>query len=329
MSNEFTWIPFYMEFADKLRDYKERRGELVDIIKDVYKNTGIKLPTLEKDGAVFDIDPFTVFGLFNKGITDTKRITIAIEFKNSLGIKAQVPSDFNGIPILNNMSATFYGFIGDRKENDIDNLWNAFIAALDFADRKSENTKTEFCKWFDIVRVQFYVKWNITIGLFWIRPYSFLNLDSQNREYLKKNNSLPDDFRRDFKTKTKSVPSANDYIYLCDLCLKEIKRNDGEYYNFPSFSHYVWISGNDLDNDDLSNPDYSDYSDVFSQIVECDNDRNTWLLTWNPTKFDWTDFDYAVNTTAHRSDEHRRSQPCNDRLRFAQTFQFLHDEACV
>ena len=140
MSNEFTWIPFYMEFADKLRDYKERRGELVDIIKDVYKNTGIKLPTLEKDGAVFDIDPFTVFGLFNKGITDTKRITIAIEFKNSLGIKAQVPSDFNGIPILNNMSATFYGFIGDRKENDIDNLWNAFIAALDFADRKSENT---------------------------------------------------------------------------------------------------------------------------------------------------------------------------------------------
>ena len=56
MSSDFTWIPFYMEFADKLCFYKNRRSKLVEIIKDVYKNTGLKFPTLEKDGNLFDID---------------------------------------------------------------------------------------------------------------------------------------------------------------------------------------------------------------------------------------------------------------------------------
>ena len=137
-SQNFSWIPFYMEFADKLRNYRECRSELIEIIKSIYKATEINLPTLEKDGAVFDIDPFTVFGLFNKGIADENRIAIASGFKNALDIFSEVPADFNGIPILNNLSATFYGFIGDRKDNDIDNLWNIFISALDYAEKKTE-----------------------------------------------------------------------------------------------------------------------------------------------------------------------------------------------
>ncbi|MBQ1518041.1 MAG: GTPase, partial [Clostridia bacterium] len=82
MDSEFTWIPFYMEFADKLREYKDRRSDLVELINKVFENArfenpNINLPKLEKDRKVFDIDPFTVFGLFNKGIADAKRITIA------------------------------------------------------------------------------------------------------------------------------------------------------------------------------------------------------------------------------------------------------------
>ena len=32
-----------------------------------------------------------------------------------------MPSNFDGIPVLNNLKATFYGFKDDRKANDIDN----------------------------------------------------------------------------------------------------------------------------------------------------------------------------------------------------------------
>ena len=47
--NQFDWIPFYEEFADKLLAYKDNRQELIEKIKQVYEVTGIKLPTLERN----------------------------------------------------------------------------------------------------------------------------------------------------------------------------------------------------------------------------------------------------------------------------------------
>jgi hypothetical protein len=68
--NQFEWIPFYEEFADKLLVYKDNRQGLIEKIKQVYEVTGIKLPTIDRDkegnNILVDIDPFTVFGLFNK-----------------------------------------------------------------------------------------------------------------------------------------------------------------------------------------------------------------------------------------------------------------------
>ncbi|MEE3499586.1 MAG: hypothetical protein VZS12_10810, partial [Ruminococcus bromii] len=79
-NNQFDWIPFYEEFADKLLAYKDNRQELIEKIKQVYEVTGIKLPTLERnengDNEIIDIDPFTTFGLFNKQITDANRIKV-------------------------------------------------------------------------------------------------------------------------------------------------------------------------------------------------------------------------------------------------------------
>ena len=28
------------------------------------------------------------------------------------------------------------------------------------------------------------IKWNITMGLYWVRPYTFINLDSTNRAFI-------------------------------------------------------------------------------------------------------------------------------------------------
>lgn len=69
----FSWCNFYKIFAQRLLKYRSNRTELIEIIKSVYSENNIKLPTLEKDNNVIDMDPFTVFGLFNKQITIDKR----------------------------------------------------------------------------------------------------------------------------------------------------------------------------------------------------------------------------------------------------------------
>lgn len=75
-----------------------------------------------------------MFGLFNKGITDTKRKAIIGGLISEFSVLAEIPDDFSDIPVLNNMMATFYAFEGTRKEHDIDNLWAVFEAALALAD---------------------------------------------------------------------------------------------------------------------------------------------------------------------------------------------------
>ena len=57
-----------------------------------------------------DIDPFTFFGLFNKGIKNENRQLIMKELATLLEIQEVVPDSFDGIPVLNNMSAWFFGY---------------------------------------------------------------------------------------------------------------------------------------------------------------------------------------------------------------------------
>ena len=132
----FAWTEFYSEFATSLLSYADERAILIEKVKQIYINAKMKLPTLEKENNIVDIDPFTVFGLFNKGITNDNRIAILSQIKELFRISADVPTNFDGIPVLNNMSATFYHFSGERGENDIDNLWDLFKAAISYADKQ-------------------------------------------------------------------------------------------------------------------------------------------------------------------------------------------------
>lgn len=64
----FEWIRFYKEFALKLLEYRDKRNQLVEKVRAIYTLTGMNMPTLERENNLVDIDPFTVFGLFNKKI---------------------------------------------------------------------------------------------------------------------------------------------------------------------------------------------------------------------------------------------------------------------
>lgn len=174
---KFTWIPYYQEFAEKLLQYETNRGALLKLIYD--NGNELKADYLHdekgRNDLLKDIDPFTVFGLFNRRIKRQNRINTTVLFKRLLGISAPAPTNFTGIPILNNQKSHFFGFRNRRGIDDIQNLWNLFRKVV-----KGEDFSNEFNK----VRKQFIININMTMGLYWIQPEEFLAFDSSNKRYL-------------------------------------------------------------------------------------------------------------------------------------------------
>lgn len=238
---QFEWINFYSEFATKLLEFKNKRAELITDIQSAYSAINMKLPKLEREDSIIDIDPFTVFGLFNKGITNANRIAILESFATVFNIKSKVPNNFDGIPVLNNLKATYYGFKDDRQATDIDNLWGLYESAINLAEKDDAANREIFTKWYDTVHDQLGIRWNITMGLYWIRPYEFINLDSINRWFIVDPDNMPVDFVNSVKKKLNKVPYASEYLAIKDACMHALKDSDYEYKNFPELSYRAWI----------------------------------------------------------------------------------------
>jgi len=231
----YTWIEFYTKFANRLLDFKADRSGLVEIIKQVYINTEIKMPTME-NGEFLDVDPFTTIGIFNRGNTDANRIKLITEFKNLLHVDASIPKDFAALPVLNPQKSTFYYFSGERGNNDIDNLWGAFEACLQYADNPNETNKELLIDYYDTCQNQKGVKWNLTMGLFWVRPNTYLNLDKVNRDFIcdKLNIDKPACF--DMLKKDNVVPDGRTYLEICNKILEMIDNRQIPYNNLPELS---------------------------------------------------------------------------------------------
>lgn len=241
MSEQFKWINFYTEFATKLKSYHEDRKALIQKIQNVYASIGKTLPKLERDNQPVDIDPFTVFGLFNKGIAKDNRIAILEGIKTEFDVSAEVPNDFEGIPVLNNQKATFYQFIGDRNENDINHLWDVFDAALALTEKDGEANRISFSEAYNKVRSQKGIRWNITMGLYWIRPYQFINLDSRNRKFMKNPEYMSAAVVKEMAAmKEKEVPTAEKYLEVCDKCMAVIQSGEYQYKSYPELSYMAW-----------------------------------------------------------------------------------------
>lgn len=242
-STKFTWISFYKELSDKLLTYRDRRDDLINKLATVYESIGMSLPKLEAD-ELQDIDPFTVFGLFNKGITDANRQKIIAGIAEVFDIGADQPTDFEGIPVLNNLNATFYAFSGDdrRGENDIDNLWHVFEAELALAADDNEETRKAFVEAFDTTVIQFTLGWKLTMGLYWARPYSFISLDSRNRWFMA-------DVAKAGSTIAGIVPKEKDspvhdgerYLAICDTIKSELGSEECSFADFPSLTAAAFV----------------------------------------------------------------------------------------
>jgi hypothetical protein len=180
--DKFTWISAYKEIASKLVAYKNRQRELIEILRDL-QTRGLSTVAINDKNVngeqipLTEIDPFTFFANFNRGLKTETRIEIIRALKERLSLTSEVPADFTGIPVMNNQQAWFFAYQKDRGDQDIPLLWDLFEQAM------SNKIRPET---FDAVLKIKYIKYNITMGLFWINPDQFLNLDSTNRKYLAK-----------------------------------------------------------------------------------------------------------------------------------------------
>lgn len=241
-NQNFSWIPFYMEMADKLLAFKNNRKALVDIMYSLDSQYVSYIHT--NDGGHYpDIDPFTFFGIFNRGNSFEKRKKIAAFFKERLGVKTEVPESFEGIPIVFAVMSCFCW--SENIDTNIQPLWDLFEAVLKKEQEKIENL-------FDMVCKQKGIKWNITMGLFWIRPYEYIALDSCNQSYLQSKglNVFPE----------KHLNAAHYFAFLNEIKQK-IRTNELQETTIPAISYHAWQS-NKNNNKVVETQNMNDFSEL-------------------------------------------------------------------
>jgi hypothetical protein len=212
----FTWIPFYKELADRVLAYRDRQGELLAILKEI-ADGGVPMIRLtekgdgDKDVPLAAIDPFTFFAAFNRKATDANRQAILTAIRGRLQIQAPVPSDFAGIPILHPMMSWFFPWEEKRKSDDIPALWKLAEAVVRRSPEAIPAALFDRCIDIDCVSVT-----NLTMGMFWMRPDTYLALDGRNRALLKKRGISHDvkdwstyvSFLKNTKSSLPETPSA-------------------------------------------------------------------------------------------------------------------------
>ena len=252
VENRFSWIPFYTELAEKLLTYKDQRKELTDIVYEL----GISADYLHdnKMQKFNELHPFAIFGVFNRRLTEKKRKKICQYFKGKFSLSSDIPSDFDGIPILNNMNS-FWGLpfsgIDENNKSEIDENWELFKIVL--SDDFNDNI---FCNLFDKVIKQNGTKWSITMALFWISPYRFMPLDDNSRKYLQKLGLNV------FKEKDYN---GKNYLDLMEKINDLISQGKIKERNIPEISQSAWEMANNTTGENTMNSTSTD--DIVSKYT--------------------------------------------------------------
>ena len=241
IANQFDWVGFYKELSGKLLTYMGNRQKLIEKVKQIFSRTGINMPTLEKDNQLVDIDPFTVFGLFNKSsMKEANRVKIITAIKDLFDIAAPIPTSFASIPVLNNQNATFYYFVGDREDGDIDDLWSLFESALAYASSPTADKRDALSKYFDLaINKKGNGNSKITMSLYWIAPNAFLNLDQRNTWYIYESGKVPTSLVETLP-KIEAKIAASKYFDIVEKLRNYLQSDASELKDFMELSEEAW-----------------------------------------------------------------------------------------
>ena len=248
----FRWTVCYAAIADRLLDYRHDRQPLIERIHDIASRVG-PLSILQdrfsdrSTGPLADICPFTTMATFNRGMTDTNRQAVLREIVEFLGVDVPIPDSFPGIPVVNNQRTWFFAYSESRGERDIDTLWGVFAAALRFADADAPDGRAELTAAYDQALQVKGVAWNLSMGLYWVRPWDFVPLDKMSRSYISKELGIR------VPTTGRARPGGGaSYLELLEALKTKLDSDACPVHSFPELSLSAWTigSGNELPNDE-------------------------------------------------------------------------------
>ena len=239
--HRFGWTKFYEAIADKLLTYRNNRATLVEGLKEIaarVEGIGYLQDQFADDtkGFVKDICPFTTMGLFNRGLTDVNRNIIAAELGKFLGVEESAPTTFDGVPLLNLQNSWFFPFERSRDPEHIDALWDVFAAAIRFADSDDSDARDQFAEAFDRANGRLFVAWNLTFGLYWIRPWDFVSLDQNSQLYITKKLGVPIGLHG-----PKRRCNSADYLAVMDALEPRFQEDSYPVHSYPDLSVEAWL----------------------------------------------------------------------------------------
>lgn len=220
----FTWIPLYQEIARHILQMENRQGELISVLRRL-RDRGLPVITLnDKAGGgraieLQEIDPFSFFAGFNRGQTLDNRVRILEALKEEWGLHSEAPSEFDGIPVVDNRQSWFFLYAEGRGPDDIPNLWRLARETVEQEPSAFDRQALDDCL---AVRMGSLPK--LSMGMFWLNPYNYLAVDSRNREYLS---------RYSIKLNGRT---ARDYFQL----LGEVRSHFTE--DFPTISRQAYLA---------------------------------------------------------------------------------------
>ena len=242
-NQRFRWTGCYEAIADRLLEYRNDRRPLVERIHDIASRVG-PLSILQdrfsdgSTGPLADICPFTTMATFNRGMTDTNRQAVAREIVEFLGVDFPIPEAFPGIPVVNNQRTWFFPYSRIRGDGDIDTLWKAFAAALQFADSDTPGNRAGLIEAYDQALQVEGVRWNLSMGFYWLRPWDFVPLDSKSRSFIAQELGMT------VPTASRDKPGDGaSYLEFLDGLMTRLDDDQCPVHSFPELSFAAWDKG--------------------------------------------------------------------------------------
>ncbi|MEI6972839.1 MAG: hypothetical protein WCL44_15145 [bacterium] len=167
-TNMFSWLSIHREAIHRILEYRQNEKELLTILREM-EQQGLKVISLQDEGAdgqtipLAEIDPFTFLASFNRRVTDKNRKENWSFLKARWGLKAPVPDDFTGIPVLHNMTSRLFPHAGEREKDHVGHLWHVAALASDGGIEKVDEESLNRCLKLKCVGIR-----RLTIVLFWI-----------------------------------------------------------------------------------------------------------------------------------------------------------------
>ncbi len=236
-SDRFHWTSFYTGFADRLLAFRHDRQPLLAAIDRLPSELPKKVEDQFADGTSGrwrDICPFTTMGIFNRQVTWDNRRKIARHLAALLGMEeldGRLLESFAGIPVLHNLNSWLFPYEKDRDDDHIDALWQVFADAVQYADDSDETNRASLIDSFNDAVNRKHVSRQLTFGLFWIRPQSFVSLDKHACTFIEKQLGLK---------VPKGNPDAETYLTLCDELHLMFDDENVPVHSFPELSAMAW-----------------------------------------------------------------------------------------